>query len=61
MSHERNLNILNQRRIVYRRGPIDDVPTIDTSQYMFFEDGTYQCYTLFASVTMKSSASGEKR
>jgi len=49
MSRERNLNILNHRRIVYRRGPIDDVPTIETSQYRFFEDGTYQCYTLFAS------------
>jgi len=49
MSHERNLNILNNRRIVYRRGPIDDVPTIETKHYMFFEDGTYQCYTLFAS------------
>ena len=49
MSHERNLNILNNRRIVYRRGPIDDVPTIETKYYMFFEEGTYQCYTLFAS------------
>jgi hypothetical protein len=49
MSHERNLNILNRRRIVYRRGPIDDVPTHDTKYYMFFEEGTYQCYTLFAS------------
>jgi hypothetical protein len=49
MSHERNLNILNRRRIVYRRGPIDDVPTHDTKHYMFFEEGTYQCYTLFAS------------
>jgi len=49
MSHERNLNILNRRRIVYRRGPVDDVPTHDTKHYMFFEEGTYQCYTLFAS------------
>jgi hypothetical protein len=49
MSHERNLNILNRRRIVYRRDPIDDVPTHDTKHYMFFEEGTYQCYTLFAS------------
>ena len=49
MSHERNLNILNRRRIVYRRGPIDDKPTTETNQYMFFEEGTYQCYTLFAS------------
>ena len=49
MSHERNLNILNNRRIVYRRGPIDDIPTLETKHYQFFEDGTYQCYTLFAS------------
>jgi hypothetical protein len=49
MSHERNLNILNRRRIVYRRDPIDDVPTTETKHYMFFEEGTYQCYTLFAS------------
>ena len=49
MSHERNLNILNNRRIVYRRGPIDDIPTVETKHYMFFENGTYQCYTLFAS------------
>jgi len=47
MSHERNLNILNHRRIVYRRGPIDDAPTINTKQYQFFEEGTYQCYHLF--------------
>ena len=49
MSNERNLNILNNRRIVYRRGPIDDIPTTETKHYMFFEEGTYQCYTLFAS------------
>ena len=49
MSHERNLNILNSRRIVYRRNPITDKPTTETDQYMHFEDGTYECYTLFAS------------
>jgi len=49
MSHKRNLNILNKRRIVYRRGPIDDIPTIEKKHYTFFEEGTYQCYTLFAS------------
>jgi len=49
MSHERNLKALNDRRIVYKRDPIDDVPTHETSQYMFFEHGTYECYTLFAS------------
>jgi len=49
MSHERNLNILNSRRIVYRRNPITDTPTAETDQYMYFEAGTYECYTLFAS------------
>ena len=49
MSHDRNLNILNSRRIVYRRNPITDKPTTETDQYMHFEDGTYECYTLFAS------------
>jgi len=49
MSHERNLKILNDRRIVYKRDPINDVPTHETTQYMFFEQGTYECYTLFAS------------
>ena len=49
MSHSRNLKALNDRRIVYKRDPIDDVPTHQTDKYMFFEQGTYECYTLFAS------------
>ena len=49
MSHERNIKLLNDRRIVYKRDPITDVPTHETGQYMFFEQGTYECYTLFAS------------
>jgi|TARA_R100000081_G_scaffold59327_2_gene29487 hypothetical protein len=49
MSHERNIKLLNNRRIVYKRDPINDVPTNETKQYMFFEQGTYECYTLFAS------------
>jgi|TARA_R100000084_G_scaffold660_2_gene469 hypothetical protein len=49
MSHERNIKLLNDRRIVYKRDPINDVPTNETKQYMFFEQGTYECYTLFAS------------
>jgi hypothetical protein len=40
---------LNDRRIVYRRDPVTDIPDIDTDLYMFYEQGTYQCYTLFAS------------
>jgi len=49
MSHERNIKLLNDRHIVYKRDPIADVPTHETRQYMFFEQGTYECYTLFAS------------
>ena len=50
MSHiERNMKWLNEHRLIYRRLPNTDVPTIETKQYMFFEDGTYQCYELFRS------------
>ena len=49
MSQDRNLKWLNDRRIVYRRDPISDVPTIETKQYKYYEDGTYQCYHLFNS------------
>ena len=49
MSHDRNLKWLNDRRIVYRRDPITDVPTIETDQYKYYEDGTYECYALFNS------------
>jgi len=49
MSHERNLNVFNRRRIVYKRNPINDKPTLETNKYMFFENGTHECYTLFAS------------
>ena len=49
MSHERNLEFLNRRRIVYRRNPITDKPTQENECYMFYEDGTYECYELFRS------------
>ena len=47
MSHERNLEHLNKHRIVYRRMPISDKPTQENECYMFYEDGTYECYELF--------------
>ena len=47
--YERNLEVFNRRRIVYRRLPITDVPTIDASKYMYYEDGTHECYELFRS------------
>ena len=49
MSHERNLEYLNKHRIVYRRMPISDKPTQENECYMFYEDGTYECYELFRS------------
>ena len=50
MSHEeRNLEFLNRRRIVYRRMPISDKPNQENECYMFYLDGTHECYELFKS------------
>jgi len=49
MSYNRNMKWLNERQIIYRRDPINDKPTIENKQYMFFENGTYECYHLFNS------------
>lgn len=49
MSQDRNIKWLNDRRIVYRKDPDTDVPTIETKQYKYYKDGTYQCYHLFNS------------
>ena len=45
----RNLNYLNNNRIVYRRHPVTDIPDIDNELYMFYLNGTHQCYELFRS------------
>ena len=45
----RNLNYLNNNRIVYRRFPITDKPTLENEVYMFYENGTHECYELFRS------------
>ena len=49
MSHDRNLKWLNDRRVIYRRDPITDIPTIETNQYKYYEDGTHEAYCLFNS------------
>ena len=49
MSHKRNLKYLNDHRIVYIRMPVTDKPTQENECYMFYEDGTYECYELFRS------------
>ena len=47
--YERNLEFLNKRRIVYRRLPITDKPDVENECYMFYLEGTYECYELFRS------------
>ena len=37
---------LNDRRVIYRYDG-DDIPTIETKQYKYYENGTYACYHLF--------------
>ena len=49
MSHERNLKYLNDNRIVYRRMPVSDKPDQENECYMFYLNGTYECYELFRS------------
>ena len=49
MSQNRNLKYLNDNRIVYRRHPINDIPDIDNEVYMFYLNGTHECYELFRS------------
>ena len=46
---DRYLKFLWNRNIVYRQDPITDIPDLDTDQYMFYQNGTYQCYDLFRS------------
>jgi len=49
MSHERNLKYLNDNRIVYRRMPITDKPTVEATYWDHYVEGTYECYELFRS------------
>ena len=46
---QRNLTYLNNKRMIYRRLPTTDKPDIDTKEFMYFQDGTHQCYELFRS------------
>ncbi len=48
MSH-RNLKYLNNNQIVYRRFPVNDTPDIENEAYMFYLNGTHECYELFRS------------
>jgi len=46
---DRRFKYLWDRQVVYRRDPITDIPDEETQEYMFYKDGTYQCYDLFRS------------
>ena len=45
----RNLKYFNDNYIVYRRDPITDKPDQENECYMFYLNGTYECYHLFTS------------
>ena len=49
MSQNRNIKWLIDKHVVYRRDPVNDVPTIETEHYKYYEDGTHECYHLFNS------------
>jgi len=49
MSSFRNTKYLDDKRIVYRRDPIIDKPTVSATYWDHYEDGTYECYQLFRS------------
>ena len=46
---DRRFKYLWDRQVVYRRDPISDIPDKETDTYMFYKNGTYQCYDLFRS------------
>ena len=47
--YERNTKYLDRHRIIYRRDPINDVPSEIFDWGYFYKSGTYECYTLFNS------------
>jgi hypothetical protein len=49
MSQKRKIQWLHDRRIITRCWPWSDKPSQETDRYMYYSNGTHQCYTLFAS------------
>ena len=37
MSRERNMKWLNDRHVIYRRDPVNDIPTTETKHYKYYE------------------------
>ena len=46
---DRRFKYLWDKRVVYGRNPITDKPDEETDTYMFYKEGTHQCYNLFRS------------
>ena len=46
---DRNYNMLWRNNVITSRLPINDIPTLQTDKWMFFEDGTHEYYDLFRS------------
>ena len=44
---ERKLDYLHRNKIIYRRDPVNDQPTEVYDWGEYYEDGTFECYTLF--------------
>ena len=47
MSYMRNIKWLNDKRIIYRKDPINDKPSLSTKEYDYYESGTHEYYRLF--------------
>ena len=45
----RRMDYLINNRIIYRRGPINDIPSMVFDWGSYYEDGTFECYELFRS------------
>tara|TARA_R100000700_G_C3146873_1_gene126854 strand:- start:468 stop:1088 length:621 start_codon:yes stop_codon:yes gene_type:complete len=46
---ERRFKYLWDKQVICRRNPTTDIPDEETDTYMFFKEGTHQCYDLFRS------------
>jgi len=46
---DRKFKYLWDNRVVYKQYPITDIPDEETEHYMFYKEGTHQCYDLFRS------------
>lgn len=47
IKYERRLDILRQRKIIWRRAPTTDIPTEIHEWGCYYKDGTYQNFALF--------------